>query len=105
MEKPTKQEVVDLINYCSDKGRSIPHNWVKVMEIIEYSTLGPLAQKSLKCLILGAWSYATKENKVKVFHDQINFAGYHSLNKEKVFYELKDFLTKLSEDEWYHQEL
>ena len=40
MEKPTKQEVEDLIKYCSDKGRTVPKfNWVEVMRIIEYQKL------------------------------------------------------------------
>jgi len=105
MKKPTKQEVDDLIKYCTDKDRTIPHHWVKVMEIIEYQKQTPTVQKSIKCLILGAWHYASKESKVKVFHNQIKFAGLWSHNRDKVFYELKDFLTQIPEKEWYHQEL
>ncbi len=105
MKKPTKQEVDDLIKYCTDKDRTIPHHWVKVMEIIEYQKQTPTVQKSIKCLILGAWHYASKEDKVKVFHNQIKFAGLWSYNRDKVFYELKDFLTQIPEKEWFHQEL
>ena len=41
MEKPTRQEVEDLIKYCSDKWRTVPRasNWVEVMRIIEYPKL------------------------------------------------------------------
>jgi len=105
MKKLTTQEVEDLIKYCTDKERTIPHKWVEVMRIIEYGKQTPNVQRTIKCLILGAWNFASKENKVKVFHNQIKFAGFWSSNREKVFYELKDFLTKLPEEEWYHQEL
>ena len=41
MEKPTRQEVEDLIKYCSDKERCVPMppKWVEVMRIIEYEKL------------------------------------------------------------------
>jgi hypothetical protein len=104
-KKPTKQEVIDLIKYCSDKGRTIPHNWYRVMEIIEYSKLMPHVQKGLQCLILMVWNTTSKEEKVKVFHNQIKYAGYHSFKKDKIFYELKDFLMNLPEEKWYHQEI
>ena len=44
MDKPTKQEVEDLIKYCSDKGRIVPMppKWVEVMRIIEYEKLEKL---------------------------------------------------------------
>jgi hypothetical protein len=51
------------------------------------------------------WNITSKEEKVKVFHNQIKYAGYHSFKKDKIFYELKDFLMNLPEDKWYHQEL
>lgn len=105
MDKPTKQEVEDLIKYCSDKERTVPVRWIEVMSIIEYEKQPRNIQKTLQCSILGAYWNTSKENKVKRFHDQIKFAGYFSSNREKVFYELKDFLHNLSEEEWKHQEL
>ena len=117
MEKPTKQEVEDLIKYCSDKGRTVPRfNWVEVMRIIEYQKLEKEYQGSLKCLIL-AGSIACDESKVKVLRNQIRWAGNHSLSvliykddlnivttkRDKIFYELKDFLMNLPENEWCHQ--
>ena len=73
--------------------------------IIEYDNQRRNVQKTLLCLILGAYWETSKEDKVKRFHDQIKFAGYFSYNRERVFYELKDFLNNLSEEEWSHQEL
>lgn len=118
MKKPTEQEVEDLIKYCSDKWRTVPRasNWVEVMRIIEYEKLEKHCQGSLKCLIL-AGSIASDENKVKVLRDQIRWAGNHSLSvliykddlnivstkRDKIFYELKDFLMNLPENEWCHQ--
>ena len=117
MEKPTRQEVEDLIKYCSDKGRTVPRfNWVEVMRIIEYQKLEKEYQGSLKCLIL-AGSIACDESKVKVLRNQIRWAGNHSLSvliykvglnivstkRDKIFYELKDFLMNLPENEWCHQ--
>ena len=117
MDKPTKQEVEDLIKYCSDKGRIVPMppKWVEVMRIIEYEKLEKRYQGSLKCLIWHGWS-ASKENKAKLLRDQIRWAGNHSLSvliykddlnivstkRDKIFYELKDFLMNLSEEEWFH---
>ena len=110
MEKPTKQEVEDLIKYCSDKGRTVPRfNWVEVMRIIEYLKLEKQYQGSLKCLIL-AGSIACDESKVKVLRNQILWAGNHNLvdlnivstKRDKIFYELKDFLMNLPEEEWFH---
>ena len=118
MEKPTRQEVEDLIKYCSDKWRTVPRasNWVEVMRIIEYQKLEKEYQGSLKCLIL-AGSIACDESKVKVLRNQIRWAGNHSLSvliykaglnivstkRDKIFYELKDFLMNLPEKEWCHQ--
>ena len=118
MEKPTRQEVEDLIKYCSDKWRTVPRasNWVEVMRIIEYLKLEKQYQGSLKCLIL-AGSIACDESKVKVLRNQIRWAGNHSLSvliykdglnivstkRDKIFYELKDFLMNLPEKEWCHQ--
>ena len=118
MEKPTRQEVEDLIKYCSDKWRTVPRsNWVEVMRIIEYEKLEKEYQGSLKCLILAAWNFASDESKVKVLRNQIRWAGNHSLSvliykaglnivstkRDKIFYELKDFLMNLPENEWCHQ--
>ena len=105
MEKPTKQEVEGLIKYCTDKERTVPVRWTEVMNIIEYDKQPRNVQKTLLCLILGAYWETSKEDKVKRFHDQIKFAGYFSYNRERVFYELKNFLNNLSEEEWSHQEL
>jgi len=82
MEKPTRQEVEDLIKYCSDKGRTVPkpNKWVEVMRIIEYEKLEKHCQRGLKCLILAAWNFASDESKVKVLRDQIRWAGNHSLS-------------------------
>ena len=67
MEKPTRQEVEDLIKYCSDKERCVPMppKWVEVMRIIEYEKLEKRYQGGLKCLIWHGWS-ASKENKAKL---------------------------------------
>ena len=102
MKKPTQQEVEDLIKYCSDKERSVPkpNKWVEVMRIIEYEKIEKYYQRSLKCLILGAWNFASKEDKIKVLRNQILWAGNHNLvdlnivstKRDKIFYELKDFL-------------
>jgi len=105
MEKPTKQEVEDLIKYCTDKERTVPGRWIEVMHIIEYEKQPRNIQKTLQSSILGAYWITSKQHKVKRFHDQIKFAGYFSYNRERVFYELKDFLNNLSEEEWCHQEL
>ena len=118
MEKPTKQEVEDLIKYCSDKWRTVPRasNWVEVMRIIEYQKLEKEYQGSLKCLIL-AGSIACDESKVKVLRNQIRWAGNHSLSvliykvdlnvvstrRDKIFYELKDFLMNLKKNEWSYR--
>ena len=118
MEKPTRQEVEDLIKYCSDKERCdpMPPKWVEVMRIIEYEKLEKRYQGGLKCLIL-AGSIACDESKVKVLRNQIRWAGNHSLSvliykddlnivstkRDKIFYELKDFLMNLPEKEWCHQ--
>jgi hypothetical protein len=118
MEKPTRQEVEDLIKYCSDKWRTVPRasSWTEVMRIIEYLKLEKEYQGSLKCLIL-AGSIACDESKVKVLRNQIRWAGNHSLSvliykvglnivstkRDKIFYELKDFLMNLPEKEWCHQ--
>ena len=118
MKKPTEQEVEDLIKYCSDKERCVPMppKWVEVMRIIEYEKLEKEYQGSLKCLIL-AGSIASDESKVKVLRNQIRWAGNHSLSvliykvglnivstkRDKIFYELKDFLMNLPENEWCHQ--
>ena len=58
MEKPTRQEVEDLIKYCSDKERCVPMppKWVEVMRIIEYEKLEKRYQGGLKCLIWHGWS-------------------------------------------------
>ena len=117
MKKPTEQEVEDLIKYCSDKGRIVPMppKWVEVMRIIEYKKLEKRYQGGLKCLIWHGWS-ASDENKARVLRDQIRWAGNHSLSvliykddlnivstkRDKIFYELKDFLMNLPEKEWYH---
>ena len=81
MEKPTRQEVEDLIKYCSDKWRTVPRasSWTEVMRIIEYLKLEKEYQGSLKCLIL-AGSIACDESKVKVLRNQIRWAGNHSLS-------------------------
>ena len=121
MKKPTEQEVEDLIKYCSDKGRTVPMppKWVQVMKIIEYEKLEKRCQGGLKCLILAAWNFASDEDKIKVLRNQIRWAGNHSLSvliykadlnivstkRDKIFYELKDFLMNLPEEKWYHQEI
>ena len=118
MEKPTRQEVEDLIKYCSDKERCVPMppKWVEVMRIIEYEKLEKRYQGGLKCLIWHGWS-ASHENKVKVLCDQIRWAGNHFLSvliykddlnivstkRDKIFYELKYFLMNLPENKWCHQ--
>ena len=118
MEKPTRQEVEDLIKYCSDKERCVPMppKWVEVMRIIEYEKLEKRYQGGLKCLILAAWNFASDEDKIKVLRNQIRWAGNHSLSvliykadlnivstkRDKIFYELKDFLMNLPENEWCH---
>ena len=112
MDKPTKQEVEDLIKYCTDKERSVPkpYKWVEVMKIIEYEKIEKHYQKTLQCLILGAWNFASKESKIKVLRNQILWAGNHNLvdlnivttKRDKIFYELKDFLMNLPENEWCH---
>ena len=120
MEKPTRQEVEDLIKYCSDKERCVPMppKWVEVMRIIEYEKLEKRYQGGLKCLIWHGWS-ASDEDKIKVLRNQIRWAGNHSLSvliykadlnivstkRDKIFYELKDFLMNLPEEEWCHQEI
>ena len=114
IKKPTKQEVEDLIKYCSDKGRIVPMppKWVEVMRIIEYEKLEKRYQGGLKCLIWHGWS-ASDENKIKVLRNQIRWAGNHNLvdlnivstKRDKIFYELKDFLMNLPEEEWCHQEI
>ena len=111
MEKPTRQEVEDLIKYCSDKERCVPMppKWVEVMRIIEYEKLEKRYQGGLKCLIWHGWS-ASDENKIKVLRNQILWAGNHNLvdlnivstKRDKIFYELKDFLMNLPEEEWFH---
>ena len=115
MEKPTRQEVEDLIKYCSDKERCVPMppKWVEVMRIIEYEKLEKRCQGGLKCLILAAWNFASDEDKIKVLRNQILWAGNHNLvdlnivstKRDKIFYELKDFLMNLPEEEWCHQEI
>jgi hypothetical protein len=115
MKKPTTQEVEDLIKYCTDKERSVPkpYKWVEVMKIIEYEKIEKHYQKTLQCLILGAWNFASKESKIKVLRNQILWAGNHNLvdlnivstKRDKIFYELKDFLMNLPEEEWCHQEI
>ena len=62
MKKPTTQEVEDLIKYCTDKERSVPkpYKWVEVMKIIEYEKIEKHYQKTLQCLILGAWNFASE---------------------------------------------
>ena len=90
------------------------------MEIQElqkkYKKLEKCYQGALKCLIL-AGSIASDESKVKVLRNQIRWAGNHSLSaliykvdlnivstkRDKIFYELKDFLMNLPEKEWCHQ--
>ena len=63
----------------------------------------PHVQKGLQCLILMVWNTTSKEEKVKVFHNQIKYAGYHSFKKDKIFYELKDFLMNLKKNEWSYR--
>ena len=111
MKKPTEQEVEDLIKYCSNKERIVPMppKWVEVMRIIEYEKLEKRYQGGLKCLIWHGWS-ASDENKIKVLRNQILWAGNHNLvdlnivstKRDKIFYELKDFLMNLPEEEWFH---
>ena len=117
MDKPTKQEVEDLIKYCSDKGRIVPMppKWVEVMRIIEYEKLEKRYQGGLKCFIWLGWS-ASDDYKIYVLRNQIRWAGKHSLSvliykvdlnivstrRDKIFYELKDFLMGLPEEEWFH---
>ncbi len=112
MKKPTEQEVEDLIKYCSDKGRTVPMppKWVQVMKIIEYEKIEKHYQMGLKCLIFHGWS-ASDEDKIKVLRNQILWAGNHNVvdlnivttKRDKIFYELKDFLMNLPEEEWSHQ--
>jgi len=118
MNRPSEQEVEDLIKYCSDKGRIVPiaRKWVEVMRIIEWNKLEKCYQGSLKCLIFEG-SIASDENKVKVLRNQIRWAGNHSLSaliykvdlnivsikRDKIFYELKDFLMNLLKEEWCYQ--
>ena len=115
MNRPSEQEVEDLIKYCSDKWKTVPiaRKWVEVMRIIEYDKLEKRCQESLKCLIFEG-SIASDESKVKVLRNQIRWAGNHSLSvliykfdlkvvstrRDKIFYELKDFLMNLPEEEW-----
>ena len=105
MEKPTKEEVEELIEYCikDSKVCPLPRSWIKVMEIIEYDKQPRNVQKTIKCLVFQGWSWSNTESKRKVFHNQIKFAGLWSYNSEKVFYELKNFLTNLSEEEWHYE--
>jgi len=118
MNRPSEQEVEDLIKYCDDKWKTVPiaRKWVEVMRIIEYDKLEKRCQGSLKCLIL-AGSVASDESKVKVLRNQIRWAGNHSLSvliykidlkvvstrRDKIFYELKDFLMNLPKEEWHYQ--
>ena len=90
MGKPTKKEVEDLIKFCTKENRvcPLPTRWGKVMEIIEYDKQPRNVQKTIKCLLWQGWSWSDTENKRKVFHNQIKFAGFWSYNNEKVFYEL-----------------
>ena len=80
MNRPSEQEVEDLIKYCDDKWKTVPiaRKWVEVMRIIEYDKLEKRCQGGLKCLIL-AGSVASDESKVKVLRNQIRWAGNHSL--------------------------
>ena len=118
MSRPSEQEVEDLVKYCSDKWKTVPiaRKWVEVMRIIEWDKLEKCYQGSLKCLIL-AGSIASDESKVKVLRNQIRWAGNHSLSvliykfdlkvvstrRDKIFYELKDFLMNLPKEEWHYQ--
>jgi len=118
MNRPSEQEVEDLIKYCDDKWKTVPiaRKWVEVMRIIEYDKLEKRCQGGLKCLIL-AGSVASDESKVKVLRNQIRWAGNHSLSvliykidlkvvstrRDKIFYELKDFLMNLPKEEWHYQ--
>ena len=118
MSRPSEQEVEDLVKYCSDKWKTVPiaRKWVEVMRIIEWDKLEKCYQGSLKCLIWHGWS-ASDENKIKVLRNQIRWAGNHSLSvliykvdlnivstrRDKIFYELKDFLMNLLKEEWCYQ--
>ena len=85
------------------------------IDINQYEKLKKRYQGGLKCLIWHGWS-ASKENKAKLLRNQIRWAGNHSLSvliykvglnivstkRDKIFYELKDFLMNLPEEEWFH---
>ncbi len=89
----------ELISYCEDNDRVCPQPqfWNEMWEKLkEKKRIGSGWQPPLP-FILAAWWEATAISKQIRFVEHLNWANNHSQLREII-----DFLTSLTEEQWYH---
>ena len=88
------QKEKELLEYC--KNKTIPKDWVHIMDILKLREAPRVIQQRYACFILAA-SGASLESKIKRFHRQISFGC--SLNDE-IYTNLNKWIRSLKEEDW-----
>ena len=90
------QKEIDLLNYCIDK--TFPKNWIYIHKIIELNKIPKYLAVPYHCLILGAWHYSSKKDKIKRFRRQISFCCRRG---EIIYNNLNNWIRSLKKDDWF----
>ena len=99
--KNKKQEYKDIIKYCTDNNRAVPQNWCTIMSILEVQKLPKGERGGLHSLVLAYHSRFDIKQKIKRFHDQIQFGLFYCETSK--YNKLKDYLLNLKRDEWFYK--
>tara|TARA_B100001027_G_C16139403_1_gene272934 strand:+ start:46 stop:387 length:342 start_codon:yes stop_codon:yes gene_type:complete len=90
------QKEIDLLNYCKDK--TFPKNWIHIHKIIELDKIPRYLASPYVCLILGAWHFSSKKDKIERFHRQISFGCRRG---ETTFKKMNSWIRSLKKKDWY----